>query len=113
MFGLALNVQYFILIKCIGLGFMFAFIFCIFSLIPIRNIYIRALADILFFVSAAVVTFIFCLEYNFGKGRVFILIGEASGWGLFYCFPFTVINYFIKKIKFLIKNQKKVLKKKD
>lgn len=97
MFGITLKVQQILFAKSIGLGFLFALLYNLIFHLDIKNKTIRAIADVLFFSVISLLSFVFCLEYNFGEGRMYLLAGELIGGSMFYCFPAHIIKYLLKK----------------
>ncbi len=88
--GFSHTVQLSVLIKSVGAGFFLGFVFSLFMLLNAlygKNTVIVIIRDIVFFVFAAVFTFMFLLKYNAGTLRFYILAGEGIGFCLFYLFP--------------------------
>lgn len=67
----------------------------------IWNIFIQ---DILYFLIAGILSFIFILSVNFGEVRFYILAGEAMGWIVYYLTLGEVMNKISYKISRSIKN---------
>lgn len=118
-------VQLSVFIKSIGAGFFIGLIFLFYiamNTINGKNKYIVAVRDVIFFVSSAIITFLFSLKYNAGILRFYILAGELIGFILCYLsLSGTVRKYsyrffillltIVKKIKEKIsKNTKKLYK---
>lgn len=98
--GFSHAVQISVLLKAIGVGY---FLGLFFSLIMFFNafygkhavsVFIR---DIVFFISAAFISFLFILKYNAGTVRFYILAGEGIGFLLFYIFPGNLAGHFFRK----------------
>ncbi len=100
MFGIELSAQMYIFIKSIALGFMIGFIYNLFMLFRIsfiKNIFSVFLQDIVFFVGAGILTFLFVFETNYGQLRFYIFAGELIGFCLYYFFPSRLVNLLWKK----------------
>ncbi len=128
--GFSHAVQLSVLLKAIGAGYFLGFVF---SLVMLFNafhgkstvfVFIR---DVLYFISAAIFTFLFALKYNAGTVRFYILAGEGIGFLLYYIFPGNLTgrlfrkaadkitektDKFILSISAKIKNSKDKLRKK-
>lgn len=118
-------VQLSVFIKSIGAGFFIGLIFLFYiamNTINGKNKYIVAVRDVIFFVSSAIITFLFSLKYNAGILRFYILAGELIGFILCYLSLsgtvrkysyrfFVLLLTIVKKIKEKIsKNTKKLYK---
>lgn len=88
--GFSHTVQLSVLIKSVGAGFFLGFVFSVFMLFNAlygKNTVIVIIRDIIYFIFAAIFTFMFLLKYNAGTLRFYILAGEGIGFCLFYLFP--------------------------
>lgn len=88
--GFSHTVQLSVLIKSIGAGFFLGFVFSVFMFLNAfygKNTIIVLIRDILYFIFAAVFTFMFLLKYNAGTVRFYILAGILMGFCVFYLFP--------------------------
>lgn len=88
--GFVHEVQLWIFIKAVGTGYFLGLIFGAFMLINAcggKNAVTVFLRDVLFFSSAAVISFMFMLKYCSGMIRFYVLAGELMGFILFYLFP--------------------------
>ena len=65
--------------------------------------------DMLYFFAAAAFTFFFILEHNYGSMRGFILIGEISGWLLYYATAGMIVIKTAKSTIFLVKSFCRIL----
>ncbi len=79
-------VSFAVFLKSIGAGVLIGAVFACIMLLrgPNAGRAAAAAADILFFLSAAVLTFVFFLSFSFGQPRLFLLAGEGIGALLFY-----------------------------
>ena len=82
MFGLGVAFQTDVFFKSLGVGALCGVLFAFFQ--GLRALGLRAKAivfiqDVLFFLIAGVLTFLFLLDVNFGVVRFYILFGEAIG----------------------------------
>ncbi len=89
------TVQLSVFIKSVGLGFLMGIIFSavmFLNTVSGKRTFIVFLRDVLFFVSSAVLTFMFILEYNAGILRFYIFAGELIGFILFYIYPAEILR---------------------
>lgn len=91
MFGLSNSVQLVIFIKSVSVGFLCGSVFFLLYTAAGSGRILRAAAAVIAFALASVISFMFCLEVNFGIPRLYIFAGEAAG--------FTVAGIFVKKLK--------------
>ena len=95
IFDLPLYAQYIIFIKSIGVGFLCGVLYGIpEAFLKKKNRIILAVKDILFFIAAGVISFLFVLDANFGTVRFYILAGELIGAALYFIFPYKALNAF-------------------
>ncbi len=90
MFGVAHSFYAFVFLKSVGIGFITGVLWFAFALYrritgcgKIRTV----LLDVLFFVIAAVITFLFLLDINAGVIRFYVFAGEGIGFCLFRFLP--------------------------
>ena len=100
MFGLGVAFQLDVFLKSLGVGLLCGLLYSCFQ--GLRACGLRGriavfLEDVLFFVSAAFLTFFFLLETDFGRVRFFLLTGEAIGFLLWELFPGQAILYLLHK----------------
>lgn len=101
MFGIELKLQIYIFIKSIGVGFSIGILYNLFMCLRtvfFKNRFVIIVEDILFFVIACLITFLFILDANFGAGRFYIFAGELIGFVLYYIFPAQLFNLIFTKI---------------
>ncbi|MBQ3537021.1 MAG: spore cortex biosynthesis protein YabQ [Clostridia bacterium] len=95
------TVQLSVFIKSVGLGFLIGVLFSVlmfFNTVFGKKTFTVFLRDVLFFVSSAVLTFMFILEYNAGILRFYIFAGELIGFILFYIYPAEILRRFFASL---------------
>lgn len=98
--GFSHLVQISVLVKSIGTGYFLGLTYSVIMLFNafygkhIVSVFIR---DVLFFISAAFISFLFILKYNGGTLRFYILAGEGIGFLLFYIFPGSIAGAAFRK----------------
>lgn len=87
-----------IFIKSGGVGFILGAVHCLFSVVfgvRNKNAVVKTVGDILFFLAACTVTFVFLLGANNGFFRAFVALGEGAGFLVFLLLPENVtISFF-------------------
>ena len=89
MFGISSGVNVWIFLKSLGIGFVIALLYGLFILIRrlgLRNPYLVFFQDVLFSLSAAAISFVFCYVMNAGIPRTYIFFGETVGFFLFFLY---------------------------
>ena len=100
MFGLRHSLQWVVLYKSVGAGFMIGVYGCCFAVL--RRVGLNArwqvfLQDLLFFAGAGVITFLFAFDYSASGVRFYLLFGEGIGALLFYLVPCRPMLAFFSK----------------
>ena len=78
-------------------------LFMLFRISLMKNIFAVFVQDIIFFVGAGILTFLFTFETNYGQLRFYIFAGELIGFCLYYFFPSRIVNLLWKKADSCIK----------
>ncbi len=88
--------QFNLFMYCVGFGAFLALVFDIYKSVNIiffgHYKYIMAF-DICYGLTASVLVFLFTLAFNFGRIRVFMVVGTAAG---LYCWFVTFSRFFVK-----------------
>ena len=93
MFGISSGINLLIFIKSTGVGFLLAVFYGILILLRragVRNKYIVFVQDLVFSLTAALVSFMFVYHMNAGVPRAYIFLGEAFGFLLFFLYKIPV-----------------------
>lgn len=99
--GFSQVIQLSVFIKSIGAGFFICLLFCLntaLNAVNGKNSIPVAIRDVLFILSATVITFLFALKYNAGIIRFYILAGEATGFIMCYIFCASIVRRTVKAI---------------
>lgn len=108
MFSVPHVFQISVFIKSIGLGAIIGILYFFFIILRRSGITKTALVivqDVIFFCTAAIISFMFVFEVNAGEVRFFIFAGEAIGFCLIYLFPLKSLSSFYYKLS--VKARKK------
>lgn len=98
MFGVAHSFYAFVFLKSVGIGFITGvlwFVFALYRRIAGCGKIRTALLDVLFFMIAAVLSFLLLLDINAGVMRLYVFAGEGIGFCLFRFLP---ANAFMRTI---------------
>ena len=90
MYGISHSFYLFVFLKCVGIGFMIGGIYLVFMIL--RRVFsfgkmLILIQDLIFFVIAAIITFLCMFYINAGVMRFYLFAGEGIGFGLFYLLP--------------------------
>ena len=90
MYGVSHSFYLFVFLKCVGVGFLIGGIYLFFM--SLRRVFsfgkiFIVLQDLLFFIIAAIVTFLCMFYINAGVMRFYLFAGEGIGFCLFYLLP--------------------------
>lgn len=95
-----------------GFGFIMGILYDFVRIIRLavnRGKALQIASDILYFILLGFLTFLFCLIINEGEIRLYILVGEAMGFGIYYFSLGAVIFSVSEKIIGLIKKTAKTV----
>ena len=109
--------QVYCFLMSVGVGAVLGCVYDVFKLLhiflPSKKVVVFV-EDVLYWIIAVFVTFIFILTFNSGEIRGFLLIGELCGFIIYYFLmsPFVVkllkfiVSAFVKVFKFIFKRRK-------
>ena len=99
--GFVHQVQLSVLIKAVGMGYFFGVFFYVLTFLCCgmgKNTVSIFIRDILFFIAAAYLSFLFSLKYCSGMLRFYVAAGEMMGFLIFYVYPGKQIFHLFNKL---------------
>lgn len=106
LYGLSLAQQTKGFLLALGMGFLLGILYDIIRIIRLnisRGKSAVIICDIIFCAIACLCTFLFCLTVNEGEIRLYLVLGEVAGFGVYYFSLGAVIFSFSEKIIEFIK----------
>ncbi len=119
MFGVSHSYYLIVFAKSIGAGFVIGLLYMFFMLLRVFGVNGRAAVffqDVLFFLAAAVVSFLILFDVFAGIRRFYYFFGEICGFFLFYYGPgasaIACVQRFVKNARYKKKGQNEKRNKK-